>query len=51
MDALETELVGITLPKIWLNKIDEWVKNNPMKNRQDFIRDAIAEKLEQAEAK
>ncbi len=46
MSAIETELVGVTFPRKWLQKIDELTANNPMENRQDFIREAVKEKLE-----
>jgi metal-responsive CopG/Arc/MetJ family transcriptional regulator len=45
-DAIETELIGVTLPKIWVERIDAAIKNDPMVNRQDYIRDAIKTKLE-----
>ncbi len=45
MSATTTELVGLTVPIIWLQKIDELIKDKPMVNRQDFIREAITEKL------
>ena len=44
MDATETELIGVTFPKEWLEKIDKQLK--PMEKRQDFIREAVHEKLE-----
>ena len=44
-DALATELIGVTIPTIWLKEIDEVIKDQPMVNRQDFIREAIREKL------
>lgn len=50
-DVAETELIGVTFPKIWLLKIDEIIKGNPLENRQDYIRKAVQEKLEKAEAK
>jgi metal-responsive CopG/Arc/MetJ family transcriptional regulator len=46
MADTETELIGVTLPKIWVQRIDTAIKNDPMVNRQDFIRDAIKSKLE-----
>jgi metal-responsive CopG/Arc/MetJ family transcriptional regulator len=46
VDALETELIGVTLPKKWIQQIDQLIKDVPMTNRQDFIRDAVKEKLE-----
>jgi metal-responsive CopG/Arc/MetJ family transcriptional regulator len=45
MSATETELIGVTLPKKWLKHIDSEIKDNPMRNRQDFIREAVFEKL------
>jgi metal-responsive CopG/Arc/MetJ family transcriptional regulator len=45
MSTTETELVGVTFPLKWLKKIDELTANNPMENRQDFIREAVKEKL------
>jgi metal-responsive CopG/Arc/MetJ family transcriptional regulator len=46
MADTETELIGVTLPKIWVQKIDAAIKNDPMVNRQDFIRNAIKKELE-----
>jgi len=45
MDAVKTELVGVTFPGEWLEAIDKLL--GPMQKRQDFIRMAVAEKLEQ----
>ena len=45
-NAIETEFVGVTLPKIYLQKIDTVIQNDPLMNRQDFIREAVKEKLE-----
>jgi hypothetical protein len=54
MDALETELVGVTFPIEDLKKIDEMLAKMNLKlpplrqfNRQDFIRTAVHEKLKQ----
>lgn len=48
-DALATELVGVTFPIEYLQKIDKLLK--PMQKRQDFIRQAVEEKLACLEAK
>jgi metal-responsive CopG/Arc/MetJ family transcriptional regulator len=45
-DATETELIGVTLPKKWIKQIDEKIKDDPMTNRQDFIRNVIKKELE-----
>ena len=44
-DATETELVGVTFPAEWLQRIDKVL--GPMQKRQDFIRMAVEEKLAQ----
>ena len=55
MNALETELVGVTIPKRHIEQIDALLEKlnthvimeSQKQNRQDFIRMAIAEKLAQ----
>jgi hypothetical protein len=42
----DTELIGVTIEKIYLAQIDERIKDEPMVNRQDFIRSVIKAKLE-----
>ena len=39
-------LIGVTFPKEWIKQIDAAIKNDPMVNRQDFIRNAIKKELE-----
>ena len=48
MDAEKTKLIGVVLPELWITQIDEIIKNQPMTNRQDFIREAVQEKLKGA---
>jgi len=48
-DATENKLVGVTLPTAWYDRIVTQLK--PLENVQDFIRDAISEKLEHMEGK
>ena len=44
-DALLTDKVMLTVPSEWLKTIDALL--GPMQTRQDFIRMAVQEKLEQ----
>lgn len=48
-DGTTTELVGVTFPIEYLQRIDKLLK--PMQKRQDFIRQAVEEKLAVMEAK
>lgn len=50
-DALETKLVGVTIPLAWIKKIEEIVEQQPMVNVQDYIREAIKLRLEFKEKK
>jgi Arc/MetJ-type ribon-helix-helix transcriptional regulator len=45
-DATETELIGVTLPSKWIKQIDVKIKDDPMTNRQDYIRNLIKKDLE-----
>ena len=45
MNATKTSGVYVTFPTEWLETIDRLL--GPMQTRQDFIRMAVAEKLEQ----
>jgi metal-responsive CopG/Arc/MetJ family transcriptional regulator len=49
MDETKTELIGVTFPITWLKKIDDLLADNPMENRQDYIRKAVQEKLVKAQ--
>ena len=42
-DNVETELIGLTLPKVWIEAIDS--KVTLLKNRQDVIREWLEPKV------
>jgi metal-responsive CopG/Arc/MetJ family transcriptional regulator len=42
-NAIETELIGVTLPKTWVQAIDK--HTGLMKSRQDIIRDILEPKI------